>query len=62
MSKDCPHDAAARAFKLGQAHVFLRKVEKIFIDLNVATDQVESDLLQLLEFCNEKVMEIKEKA
>jgi len=55
-------DVAVKARKLGQAHDYLRKVEKIFTELHVGTQQTEKELLDLLEFCNARCMELGEGA
>lgn len=54
-------EVATKAFKLGQAHSYLRKIEKIFNELNLGTEKTETDLLNLLEYCNARCMELKEK-
>lgn len=51
---------AAMAYNLGKAHDYLRKVEKIFSELNIATAHEGMELLDLMEFCNRKVVEIKQ--
>jgi hypothetical protein len=50
-----------KAYKLGSAHRHLRKVEKIFSELNVTSDKIESELLDLLEFCNARIKELRER-
>lgn len=51
-----------KAYRLGAAHRHLRKVEKIFSELHVATDKIETELLDLLEFCNARIRELKEES
>lgn len=55
-------DAAAKAYKLGQAHSYLRKIEKIFVDLNLDTPEISREVRDLLEFCNKRCMELRETA
>lgn len=50
-----------KAYKLGSAHRHLKKVEKIFSELDVGTDKIETELLDLLEFCNARIKELKER-
>lgn len=59
MPSDRKPSIAVQAYQLGKAHMQLRKVEKIFSELNVATDKIESHLLDLLEFCNSRIRELK---
>ena len=54
-------ETATKAYKLGQAHMYLRKVEKIFIELNIGTEKTMTDLIHLLEYCNARCTELKEK-
>lgn len=53
-------NAATTAFKLGKAFDHLKKVEKLFEDLRMATPNVREELAHLQDFCNEKVLELKE--
>jgi hypothetical protein len=51
---------ATTAYKLGQAFTYLKKAQKLLDELRVSTPTVRQELIGLQEFCNEKVLELKE--
>lgn len=59
---DKQRSAASIAYQLGKAHDYLKKVAKIFSELNIAASDEEMELLDLMEFCNSQVIKLSRPA
>lgn len=52
MSKEL--EPAEIALKIGQAHSYLRKFEKIFTDLDYMDERIAASIIELLSICDAK--------